>query len=76
VNSNIVSFHHTMAMKHHLEDDEIEWQLIFDSDSDCCTKDVAHDWGYEDEADKELVQSTWSPSSWIPPQTVWQEECE
>jgi hypothetical protein len=77
VNSNIVSFHHTMAMKRHLEVDEIERQLIFDSHSDCCTKDVAHDWGYEDEDDEELVEtSSWSPSSWTPPQTAWQEGCE
>jgi hypothetical protein len=33
-------------------------KVCFDSDSDCCTEDEAHDWGYE-----ELVQSS-SLSSW------------
>jgi hypothetical protein len=37
VKSNtVVSFHRTMAMKRRLENDEIERQLIFDSDWDCC----------------------------------------
>jgi hypothetical protein len=62
-----------MAMKRHLEEDEIERQLIFDSDSDCRTKDVAHGWSYE-----ALMQSSSSlPSSlWAPPETAWQEGCE
>jgi hypothetical protein len=69
VKSNIVvSFHPTMAMKRRrLENDEIERQLIIDSDSDCCTE-FDDDWGYEDEDDEELQPSSSSPSSWGPPQ--------
>jgi hypothetical protein len=44
VNLNtVVSFHHTMAMKHHLEDDETEQQLILNFDSNCCMEDEAYD---------------------------------
>jgi hypothetical protein len=66
-----------MAMKLCLENEEIERQLIFDSDSDCCTEDEDNDWGYEDEDDEQLVQpsssslsssSLSSPSSWGQPQ--------
>ncbi|XP_033607870.1 uncharacterized protein LOC117282423 [Cryptotermes secundus] len=63
-------------MKRRLENYEIERQLIFDSDSDCCTEDEDNDWGYEDEDDEELVQPppsslsslSSSPSLWGPPQ--------
>jgi hypothetical protein len=64
-----------MAMKRRLENDEIERQLIFDTDSDCCTEDEDNDWGYEDEDDEELQPSSSSlssssslPSSWGTPQ--------
>ncbi|PNF17185.1 hypothetical protein B7P43_G06584 [Cryptotermes secundus] len=63
-------------MKRRLENYEIERQLLFNSDSDCCTEDEDNDWGYEDEDDEELVQPppsslsslSSSPSSWGPPQ--------
>jgi hypothetical protein len=73
-NLNIaVSFHHKMAMKYCLEDDEIERQFIFNSDSDYCTEDEAgsaHDRGYKDENDMELVQLLSSSSSWGPPNSM------
>jgi hypothetical protein len=42
-----------MALKHHMEDDKIEGQLIFDIDSDCCSEDEDNDWGYKNEDDEE-----------------------
>jgi hypothetical protein len=59
-----------MAMKRHLENDELEMQLILDYDSDWCTEDEDNDWGYEDD-DDELLQPSSSPStlsSSAPPQ--------
>jgi hypothetical protein len=50
----VVSFHRTMAIKRRLESNEIERQLIFDSDSDCCIEDGDNDWGCEDDDDEEL----------------------
>jgi hypothetical protein len=69
VNLNITISYHTMAPKRHLEEDEIERELMFNSDLDCCTEDEFHDWEYEDEDDKELVQpSSLSSSSLGAPQ--------
>jgi hypothetical protein len=64
----VVSFRHTMGTKHSLEDDEMERQVV--CDSNCCTEaevGSAHNMGCEDEEDKELMQLSSLLSSWGPP---------
>jgi hypothetical protein len=68
-------FHHTIAIKHHIEENKIERLMIIDSESDCCSEDEGNGWSYETEDDKELVQATLSslpssPSSWRPTQQL------
>jgi hypothetical protein len=56
-----------------MDEDEIERQLVFDTDSDCCSEDEDNGWGYEYEDDEKLVQPplssspSSSTSSWGPP---------
>jgi hypothetical protein len=66
-----------MATKRRLDNEEIETQLICDSDSDCYTEDEegnAYDKGCEDENGEEFTRSSSPPlsssssSSWGPPE--------
>jgi hypothetical protein len=57
-----------------MDEDDIERQLIFDTNYECCSGDEVNGWDYEYEDDEDLVQLSLSSSSslwsWRPPQQL------
>jgi hypothetical protein len=57
-----------------MEEDEIERQLLTDTDSDCATDDSESDEG-EIDSENEVDEEPSSSATWGPP-PAWQEGCE